>query len=142
VPVVATTGPIVPGAAVDLSVSGFKPGEAVEVWLHSTPVYLGTSQADNQGGVAVRITIPADIDPGDHSIEFRGAQSGSVAVRITIDPPGTGKRDAGSGTAKPNRLAATGSDVALPFFGGVAVLIAGVASVIGGFRRRPVARLD
>ena len=66
---------------------GLPPGETVDVTLHSTPISLGSATADADGGVVKTVTIPADVEPGVHSIEMVGQTSGvEVAVEVEVLP--------------------------------------------------------
>jgi hypothetical protein len=67
-----------------VTASGFEPGEAIELWLHSAPVRLLTAAADADGDFSATVTIPATTTPGPHSLEVRGAESGSVFIDLTV----------------------------------------------------------
>lgn len=74
------------GGTVTVSASGFIAGEQIQVWLNSTPVLLTTGVAEADGTFTRTVTIPASAQTGAHRIEFRGAESGSVFVDITVVP--------------------------------------------------------
>ena len=63
---------------------GFTPGETVEITLHSTPISLGSATADEDGTVVKTVTIPADVEPGVHTIEMAGQTSG-VTVTAEVE---------------------------------------------------------
>jgi hypothetical protein len=122
-PTAALSASTVPaGGTITVTGAGFLPGEQVQVILHSTPVVLATVTADTDGSVSTPVTIPADIEPGPHTIELMGVTSGrSVEVAVTIegveDPaalPATGR------TAVPE----AGVGAGLVALGGVLVLVA------------------
>lgn len=70
------------GGAVIVSSPGFAQNESYEIWLHSTPVKLGSGIASANGTVRQTVSIPA----GSHRFKIRGAQSGSVWTPIQIQP--------------------------------------------------------
>ena len=59
-----------------LTARGSRPGETVDITLHSTPIALGTATADADGTVVGTVTIPADVEPGVHTIVLVGQTSG------------------------------------------------------------------
>lgn len=92
-----TTGPTptVPPAALDIDVSsvaaggqvtlsgaGFMPGSAVTVDLHSSPVRLTTTAADDTGMLHTTVTIPTNTAPGVHQLVVTGA--GPDGVRTLV----------------------------------------------------------
>ncbi len=54
---------------------GYAPGTNVELWIHSTPVYLRSVTAGADGTFSATIRIPSDATPGQHAI-----------VSVGIDP--------------------------------------------------------
>lgn len=109
------------GGPLTVSGSGFIADEALEVWLHSTPTRLATAAANADGSFSATVTIPADTTAGNHRIEVRGAQSGSVWIAITVQPS----------------LAKTGGADALPVLGlGAAALLVGTGLILVARRRQ------
>ncbi|MDJ0350657.1 LPXTG cell wall anchor domain-containing protein [Cryobacterium sp. PH29-G1] len=116
-----------------IAVSGvdFVPGETVEVWLHSTPVLLGTLVAAADGTVTGSFALPAATPAGVHHIVLIGLLSGSVtSADITVTAPAV--------------VATSSLDTALPttginagLTGWVALLLAlsGLALVLARRRR-------
>ncbi|MBA8815204.1 hypothetical protein FHX48_000256 [Microbacterium halimionae] len=114
-----------PGVQIDVSATGFRPGERVDVWLYSTPVLLAAVVADSSGAVSTRITIPADAVRGDHHIVLIGAES-NVTVSIPVQ------------VVSVRELAVTGSTAATPRFIALLaaiVLVAGVGFSLSSRRR-------
>jgi hypothetical protein len=64
--------------------SGFKPGDSVEVWLHSTPSLFGTFVANNEGDVAVQQPLDAATPVGVHHFVLVGASSGTTGYSQEI----------------------------------------------------------
>ncbi|GLU87777.1 hypothetical protein Agsp01_00320 [Agromyces sp. NBRC 114283] len=80
------------GAQLEVTGTGFTPGELVEVWLHSTPVRLGELTADGVGNVRGTFTLPAKLEPGVHHIvlvDEHGAEYVSGGLTITAAEGGT-----------------------------------------------------
>lgn len=61
-----------PGTAVTLRFGGFAPQASVGVVLRSTPRNLGSILSDNDGAVTYSFTVPADLEPGRHTVTFTG----------------------------------------------------------------------
>ena len=70
-------------------VSGLIPGEQYQVFLHSTPVKVGTLTVDGNG--TLPLTIPAQLEAGDHRVALynmdgtlAGWQAFSVQPAVTV----------------------------------------------------------
>jgi len=85
----------VAGTTVTLTGAGFQAGEPLEVWLLSTPVQLASPNADAAGTFSATVTIPANVTPGAHILEVRGAQSPTLSQGFTVFAalPETGPSD-------------------------------------------------
>ena len=51
---------------------GFQPGSLVDVWLFSTPQFVGTVQVDAAGNVLGDLRVPGGIEPGTHTLQVNG----------------------------------------------------------------------
>ena len=136
------------GDTITISGSGFAPGEKVSIELHSTPVVLGSVNADESGAVSTTVTLPADTALGGHEIVLTGAYSGTTgATALTVVAPGGGlvtepggatggsANPSGAGASSAAQLAATGSE--LPFGEmGLAALVLVAGAVLVRIRRR------
>jgi LPXTG-motif cell wall-anchored protein len=118
---------VVLGGTTTVTGSGFTPGEQVSVTLLSTPVLLGTTTADAAGRVARTVTIPADLEVGNHHIELVGVTSG-LRVSIPIEV-------LAATVARPGTLPATGSGTGPEAALAVGLLVLGAALVSIGRRR-------
>ncbi len=119
-----------PGGSTEVTAAGFEPGEPVRVELHSTPVHLRDSLADDQGVVRTQITIPLDTAPGDHTIHLIGLRSGvDVAIPIQV-------LAAQAPAQAPETLPLTGADSTGLATAGWALLAAGLVLVAASTRRR------
>jgi hypothetical protein len=99
--VTVPVGEVVAGGTVEVAGTGARPGERVDVELHSEPVLLATVTADATGAFRATVTIPAATPaPARHHLVAVGAQSGElarVALAVAAVPQdGTGT-DAGTG---------------------------------------------
>ncbi|SEN51507.1 hypothetical protein SAMN05216281_1094 [Cryobacterium luteum] len=83
---------IAPGASIPITGTGFAPFEVVDIWLHSTPVLLGTLTADALGRVSGSFPMPANIASGTHHIvlvDENGVSYTSAAVVVALADTGT-----------------------------------------------------
>jgi hypothetical protein len=127
------------GAQLEVTGTGFTPGELVEVWLHSTPVRLGELTADGVGNVRGTFTLPAKLEPGVHHIvlvDEHGAEYVSGGLTITAAEGGTAPAVPVTSTkpapAKP--AAAKPSATQLPALGfdrGTAAVLVGTMLLLG-----------
>ncbi len=79
---------VVPGASIPVRFNGFNPGSEVGVTYYSDPIEGVPLTADATGEIAGTITIPDQLLPGVHRVEFAGANGGRprvVEVLIEID---------------------------------------------------------
>jgi hypothetical protein len=99
--------------------------------LHSTPVDLGTVQADAHGVATFTFTVPAGLELGTHSVSMTGLTSGTLAeatFTVTVAAAATATSTEG--------LAYTGTDVLPLVAAGAGLLAAGAAAVTVANRRR------
>ncbi|MCG7286889.1 Ig-like domain-containing protein [Cellulomonas sp. ACRRI] len=79
-----------PGQQMELVAEGFQPGETVAFYLHSDPVFLGTSVADANGVARLMATVPADVPTGAHTVYATGGTTGrwaTLAVQLAVPVP-------------------------------------------------------
>lgn len=120
---------VAPGSGLTVSGVGFRPGEQVEVVLHSTPVTLGTFTAGASGTFSAAVTIPSGVPAGAHTVVSTGQASGrTFSTALTIEPTAS---DTDS-----TELAASGSDSTVPLLLGLGFVIAGLL-LVSVRRRRP-----
>ncbi|MBE7701661.1 HtaA domain-containing protein [Oerskovia sp. Sa1BUA8] len=101
-PTVATlsTYQVVPGGQVTISGVGFGANEAgLRSIIRSTPRTLATGITANAGGAAsATVTIPEDLEPGEHTLSLEGANH-KVSAAITVTGPVTSVDAPGGATA-------------------------------------------
>ncbi len=134
------------GQALQVRASGLQDGEAVEVWLHSTPQFLARTTADVAGELDLSVTVPAGTPVGAHTVVVEAASGATGTAAVTVlaaatptptptagtPEPSTGTTPSptatsGTGTATPADpdLATTGGDVAGLLAAGLLALVAG-----------------
>lgn len=123
----ASASSVVLGGTTTVTGTGFTPGEQVTITLFSAPVLLATATADSSGRVIQTITIPSDLEVGDHRIELVGVTSGA---RVTIPIEVLAVLSAQSG-----RLPATGRGTSEEAAVAVGLLVVGCGLVLAARRR-------
>ena len=119
------------GAQQTVTLYGFLPFEMVRGVLYSTPVELGTVQADANGAATFTFTVPAGFELGQHTITMTGVTSGvSASDTFTVSA-------AVAAAARPTGgLAYTGADVVPVLALGGTLLAAGSGALVLARRRR------
>ena len=85
--------------------SGFMPGTTVELWMFSTPHFLGNTTVSADGSWTIDFVVPAALPDGQHHIQAEGTNAiGSaraIRAQVLIEQapppmmlPATGNRDA------------------------------------------------
>lgn len=116
------------GGNLTLVAKGFKPGSVVDFWMHSTPVYLGSTIADVHGIAVLAVTLDETL-VGQHHVQSVGTgllgEPRNLAQPITI--------------AAPPALASTGPAAAAPLTFIAVLLLAGGSALLLADRRRTLA---
>jgi fibronectin type III domain protein len=82
---VTVEGDLTPGATVTLTGAGYAPNvPELVLELHSTPVQIGAVATDQTGGFVTTVTLPADVEPGEHHVVvlYDGTEITSTAVQL------------------------------------------------------------
>ena len=78
------------GNTVTTSGTGFKPNSQVDVYVYSTPTWLGSVITDQFGNFTTTLPMPASLPEGDHTFQAQGLTPDEVtrtaAVPITLVP--------------------------------------------------------
>ena len=73
-----------------MAVSGYAPDSSVGAFLFSDPVSLGTLPVGADGAARGRIVIPANVSPGQHTLQFTGWNANGepvvLSAGITVKP--------------------------------------------------------
>ena len=72
------------GGTVTVFGRGWLPDSTVDVVLHSTPVDLGTFDVGSDGTFSTSVTIPANTQPGSHTIEVTGTAPDSEVAFVDL----------------------------------------------------------
>jgi hypothetical protein len=77
-----------PGRVVALQGTGFVPSTSVDVWLFSTPTYLGAVTVSADGSFDGTLPVP-ELPAGSHTLQMNGLASGgetrSLSVGVVVD---------------------------------------------------------
>ncbi len=76
--------PLFPGQTLALSAQGLPVGTEIVIEIRSTPQVLGSSIADDLGRFALDVTVPLDLEPGDHTLVGLATPPGGVVSPIEI----------------------------------------------------------
>jgi hypothetical protein len=149
------------GAVVRGSACGFAPGETVDLFVFSTPHFIGSTTAEADGSATKATTIPKCLEPGQHTFELTGETSNHTATaQFTVKASsacdastggggggvagvGAGGGGLGGGTTVNNQgggptggLAFTGADIAAMVIAALVLLALGIVTVASVRRRR------
>lgn len=82
---VTVEGDLEPGATVTITGAGYAPNvPELVLELHSTPIQIGAVATDQAGAFATTVTLPADVEPGDHHVVvlYDGTEISSTPVQL------------------------------------------------------------
>ena len=132
-----TDGPlstVEPGQQITLVGTGFLPHSTVRIVVHSTPRTLASALADAGGNLIAPVTLPDDLEPGQHSLLAYGVDSDGLAHALRMDV--TVPQVAGDG--RTGGLAYTGAGPVVPLtLTAITLLVAGALSMTAARRRHP-----
>ncbi len=78
------------GNTVTTNGSGFKPNTQVDVWVYSTPIWLGAVMTDENGNFVTTLPMPDALSEGEHTFQAKGQTPDglirSASVPITLIP--------------------------------------------------------
>lgn len=61
---------------------GLQPNTRYELWMASTPTFIGNVMSDANGVVNYNITVPTDVDPGQHTLYLKGIAINGEPITI------------------------------------------------------------
>jgi hypothetical protein len=70
------------GDEVSVSASGFEPDSEVDATIYSTPRNLGKLSVDAQGNVTAEITLPSDMETGNHTLVLSGVDQNNNPIAV------------------------------------------------------------
>lgn len=125
------------GGAVKIGGQGFDVGTPVDVYVYSTPTYLGRVTVDSSGAFSGNMTLPSTLKPGRHTLQLIGTAKAStqiadlgVVLRGTEDESTSDDKSAAS-----DSLPSTGNQSTNVLLAAVMFLGAGVATRVMSRRR-------
>ena len=129
-PTVSDTS-VAPGGSITFKGGGFAPNSVVTITLHSTPVELGTTNADAQGNFSVQVVIPSDTEPGAHTLEAAGVDPNGNPLTVSQAITVASNAEVAGQTQTSGALPFTGSDVGRYVGLGLGLVAIGGAAVWG-----------
>ncbi|ASR35575.1 hypothetical protein BAY61_11860 [Prauserella marina] len=123
------------GEDVEVTGTGFRPGENVAVTLHSEPVSLPQARAGEDGKFSYTATIPRDTEAGEHRLVFAGEQS-TVEISVELSVRASPVQAPSTSQAAPEpRAQETGEKgnallIAVLVGGAILLVVAAVAIVV------------
>ncbi|PXY21809.1 hypothetical protein BAY59_30750 [Prauserella coralliicola] len=128
------------GDRIEVTGTGFTPGENVGVTLHSDPVTLPPARAGDDGRFTYTATIPEHVTEGTHRLVFTGERS-TVETSVELSVRAAARTSPSSPPAEPPAQAQVQGEkgsallVAL-LVGGAVLLVVAVVAVVLRLRRR------
>ncbi|HJP65062.1 MAG TPA: LPXTG cell wall anchor domain-containing protein, partial [Actinomycetota bacterium] len=119
------------GGDVDVSGVNWLQNSTVALTFQSDPVFLGTAQTDADGNFETTVQIPSDATAGQHTITATGRDQNGEPATADCDIVVT----AGAGGG-PGGVAFTGTNVSLGLIVLGVLIVAGLAFLVGGRRRK------
>lgn len=111
----SNTTTVSPGGTVAVDCGGWASNTTVEVSVDGG--VLGTAQTDGDGNLSVDVTLPSDLDPGQHTLRLSGTnaqgEQQNVDLAFTVE---------GAAAPRDQRPAAPGAAAGLPATGKDSVL--------------------
>ncbi|MCM3657229.1 esterase-like activity of phytase family protein [Agromyces mediolanus] len=134
------------GGTVSVTGAGFVPGDTVRFELRSTPLALGSAEADGAGALSFSAKIPATTAPGAHHLVAIASDGSEVEAELTVTAApggsgggtGGGTGGTGAGAGADGSLADTGFDGGWLAGAALLVLLGGGAALLVARRRREV----
>lgn len=77
-------GTTVAEAKFEVKLVGLEPYSYVEVFANSTPVLIASGYADANGAFSALVSLPADLEPGEHSITATNTNAAGEKTTITV----------------------------------------------------------
>jgi len=106
------------------------PGEQVTITVHSTPIQFPPVTVNPDGSLpSMQVALPADFEPGTHTLTAVGSQSGTVTLSFQV--LATGQTSAGGAPGGSVPADSTSGQVSTVSTGGHAVSAAGLGWLVG-----------
>jgi hypothetical protein len=72
------------GEAMSVRVEGFASRAEAQFWLFSDPILLDETIANDSGRVAAEVSIPDDVEPGEHRFVLASTNSDGEPVNLSV----------------------------------------------------------
>jgi LPXTG-motif cell wall-anchored protein len=126
---------------------GFTPGSVVDIWLMSTPVFVGEATVDPEGSFTTTFDLPDGLELGEHTLQLNGvADDGTnhnVALGLVVDAAPTAGDDdappAGIVSGRDQELPRTGAESSTLTTWALLLFTAGAALLVASRRRTEAA---
>jgi hypothetical protein len=59
---------LIKGQVFDLRASGLEPHQTADIWMYSSPVFLGRATANAEGNLRTSFLVPEELVKGDHHV--------------------------------------------------------------------------
>lgn len=82
-PTMTMTGTMNPGGSVTVEAEGFLPGSTVTITMDGSSVPFASGVATALGRATIRLTIPADMAAGVHTMVLAGTALGGQVMQLT-----------------------------------------------------------
>jgi hypothetical protein len=82
-PTMTMTGTMTPGGSVTVEAEGFLPGSTVTITMDGSSVPVASGVATALGKATIRLTIPADMAAGVHTMVLAGTSLGGQVAQLT-----------------------------------------------------------
>uniref|UniRef100_UPI003735E701 LPXTG cell wall anchor domain-containing protein n=1 Tax=Microbacterium sp. TaxID=51671 RepID=UPI003735E701 len=77
---------VLQGGDVQVTLSGLTPGQRVTATLYSDPIVIeGIPAADADGVISFTVSIPDDLEPGQHTLVVETAGQEDIRIPITVE---------------------------------------------------------
>ncbi|MCP2032105.1 LPXTG-motif cell wall-anchored protein [Okibacterium sp. HSC-33S16] len=138
---VSSSGTVTPGESVSVAATGLPASASVDVYLHSTPLFLGTLKTNASGGISGTVALPATAPAGAHHIVLHytvdGVATELAIAAVTITPEASAAAIAKAKAA--GKLPSTGADLMTSLLLMTLLIAAGVSATLVSRRRRVTA---
>lgn len=136
---ISIDSPLIEGAPITITISGFGPFESFTIVIFSDPVNVGTFTTDGSGNATVTFPLPGGLDPGAHTIVATGSNGSVAQAGFTIPGglafTGEGQGTGGTATGGGSGLAFTGIAIGGSLVLALGLLTAGTVTLMAGRRQ-------
>jgi hypothetical protein len=127
------------GSVLKVKGSHFAAHTLYDIYLHSKPIFLGSTPTTSSGDFSIDLFLPAGVTPGIHTIEVRRADGNVLEATAPLTIDAAPQRLAAATTSSPSRLPRTGGDIMRTFMLALMILFVGAGFVV--WSRRETLRL-